>query len=109
MGHPMDTNHGNPPLSRSSSARLFYFSASSNLDTPVVPVRLEFSTLSFVLNGIKNNKNKTASAAPSPAQTPRTSMQATRPTAEQKMTKEQAMEKITNNSTAPSLNWNLVI
>ncbi|KAG0264077.1 hypothetical protein DFQ27_001434 [Actinomortierella ambigua] len=36
---------------------------------------------STIMPLFKNNKNKTASAAPSPAQTPRTSLQATRPTA----------------------------
>ncbi|KAF9154400.1 hypothetical protein DFQ27_001433 [Actinomortierella ambigua] len=56
----------------------------------------------------KSNKNKTASAAPSPAQTPRTSLQATRPAADDKLTKDQAMGKIMKNisstSTANSLN-----
>jgi len=43
----------------------------------------------------KNNKNKTVSAAPSPAQTPRTSMQGSRPAAaDNKVSFEQAMEKL---------------
>jgi len=41
----------------------------------------------------KSNKNKSASAASTPAQTPRTSMQETRPTQAGAMTKEQAVEK----------------
>ncbi|KAG0267792.1 hypothetical protein DFQ27_008181 [Actinomortierella ambigua] len=42
----------------------------------------------------KLNKNKTASAAPSPAQTPRSSMQASRPSNQNKMTPEQALEEL---------------
>ncbi|KAF9162549.1 hypothetical protein DFQ26_003434 [Actinomortierella ambigua] len=47
----------------------------------------------------KLNKNKTASAASSPAQTPRSSMQGSRP-AVQKLTKEQAMDLIYKNAYA---------
>ena len=40
----------------------------------------------------KSNKNKSASAASTPAQTPRTSMQETRPTQDGTMTKDQALK-----------------
>ncbi|KAG0221404.1 hypothetical protein BGW41_006804, partial [Actinomortierella wolfii] len=46
-----------------------------------------------------NNKNKSTSAASSPAQTPRSSMQASR-SADSKMTKEQALELIHKNAFA---------
>ncbi|KAF9963222.1 hypothetical protein BGZ73_002383, partial [Actinomortierella ambigua] len=46
----------------------------------------------------KINKNKTASTASSPAQTPRSSMQGSRPA--NKMTKEQAMDLINKNAFA---------
>ncbi|KAG0224354.1 hypothetical protein BGW42_005172 [Actinomortierella wolfii] len=59
----------------------------------------------------KLNKNKTASAAPSPAQTPRSSMQASRPSGQNKMTVEQAMEEMNKNvpASGPAFSINLVL
>ncbi|KAI1287123.1 hypothetical protein EDD11_010552, partial [Mortierella claussenii] len=51
----------------------------------------------------KSNKNKSASAASTPAQTPRTSIHEERPSTAQtgtKMTREQALEKIMKTSMA---------
>ncbi|KAG9066868.1 hypothetical protein KI688_012780 [Linnemannia hyalina] len=45
----------------------------------------------------RSNKNKTASAASTPAQTPRTSMQTIRDTTGTKMTPEEALYKISHN------------
>ncbi|KAF9084157.1 hypothetical protein BGX27_003906, partial [Mortierella sp. AM989] len=55
----------------------------------------------------KSNKNKSASAASTPAQTPRTSMQATRPSQVDAMTREKAIEaalKKSSHYTGPTMN-----
>ncbi|KAG0252560.1 hypothetical protein DFQ27_007992, partial [Actinomortierella ambigua] len=52
----------------------------------------------------KLNKNKTASAASSPAQTPRSSMQASHPFSEVKMTQEQAINKLRKEALPLSIN-----
>ncbi|KAF9162550.1 hypothetical protein DFQ26_003435 [Actinomortierella ambigua] len=61
----------------------------------------------------KLNKNKTASAAPSPAQTPRSSMQASRPSNQNKMTPEQTLEELLKNGylggPATSMNSMLIL
>ncbi|KAF9967521.1 hypothetical protein BGZ73_000515 [Actinomortierella ambigua] len=53
------------------------------------------STMAF----FKLNKNKTASAASTPAHTPRSSMQTTRHFEETKMTQEQALSKLRKEAT----------
>ncbi|KAG0375372.1 hypothetical protein BGX24_009186 [Mortierella sp. AD032] len=56
----------------------------------------------------KSNKNKTASAATTPAQTPRPSVDAQRPSAQStKMTREQALEEAMRKTVqAPIFNMN---
>ncbi|KAF8973410.1 hypothetical protein BGZ46_009926, partial [Entomortierella lignicola] len=46
----------------------------------------------------KSNKNKSASAAATPAQTPRTSMQESRPSQGQTMTHQQALDAVMKQS-----------
>ncbi|KAF9386115.1 hypothetical protein CPB97_004014, partial [Podila verticillata] len=63
------------------------------LARPVELVQTEFMSI-FKSN--KSNKNKTASAATTPAQTPRSSLQTARPASSQAnvMTREQALESL---------------
>ncbi|KAG0002452.1 hypothetical protein BGZ80_005973 [Entomortierella chlamydospora] len=57
---------------------------------PSSPQAYTITTMSL----FKSNKNKSASAASTPAQTPRTSMQGTRPSYTNTMTVEQAVEAL---------------
>ena len=56
--------------------------------TPVLPANTQLPTMSL----FKSNKNKTSSAASTPAQTPRPSVDAQRPSQVPKMTRDQALE-----------------
>ncbi|KAK5814560.1 hypothetical protein F5H01DRAFT_368294 [Linnemannia elongata] len=84
---PAQTPRASMQSSRSSDVKL----------TPEQAIyKIAHNKLTFTAAG-RSNKNKTSSAASTPAQTPRTSMQTIRDASGTKMTPEEALYKISHN------------
>ncbi|KAG0076172.1 hypothetical protein BGZ93_001110, partial [Podila epicladia] len=81
---------------------------SNNSNKPINLPNQEQHPLLLTMSIFKSNKNKTASAATTPSQTPRSSMQNTRPASSSPakgMTRDEALESLMKKSLGTTFNY----